>query len=69
MPFVLQACMTEYVKESIKNAISAEEQMATFKERINQYLGALEILKQDMTNNSSLATVTSRWAVAGELLS
>jgi hypothetical protein len=68
MPFLLQACMTAYVKEAIKNAIS-EEQMATFKERINQYLGALEILKQDMTNNSSLATVTSRWAVAGELLS
>ena len=68
MPFLLQACMTAYVKEAMKNAIS-EEQLATFNEKINQYLGSLDTLKQDLTNNSSLTTATSRWAVAGELLS
>ena len=60
--------MTAYVKEAMKNAIS-EEQLATFNEKINQYLGSLDALKQDLTNNSSLTTATSRWAVAGELLS
>ena len=67
MPFLLQTCMTAYVKEAMKNAIS-EEQLATFNEKINQYLGSLDTLKQDLTNNSSLTTATSRWAVAGELL-